>query len=338
MEGYPITLIFSEGRSSEFVVKTFETVEQAARRHGIHLLTDCREGACGTCKAKCLRGEFVLNDHSREALSDDEAAAGYVLTCQMRTRSPCVIEFDYPFAETLAKPDVTWTASIASVERVSDSVVRLVLRNEGEGRSRFLPGQYVNIGVPNTTAIRAYSFASGPDSRELTFYVRLIDGGVMGEYLLRRAHPGDRLRLHGPFGRFFLRSEERPLLMIAGGTGLAPMLSILGNLAVHGGNPSRVLLVYGANRPSDLFGLDELARLRERIGCLEVIVCVAAADAQWAGPIGLVGDVAAAQDIGFGSFDVYLCGPPPMIEHAQTLLMSRGAKHERIFAERFLPA
>jgi len=160
----------------------------------------------------------------------------------------------------------------------------------------------------------------------------------MGEYLLRRAHPDDRLRLQGPFGRFFLRGEQRPMLMIAGGTGLAPMLSILRHLAAGGEKPPRMLLVYGANRPSDLFGLGELAQLQEMLGCLEAVVCVATRECGWTGPIGLVGDVAAAQDIEFGSVDVYLCGSPPMIEHAQTLLITRGARRERIFAERFVPA
>ena len=338
MEGQAITLIFSDGRSREIVAGAFETVELAARRSGIRLLTDCREGACGTCKARCLRGEFALSDHSREALSEDEAAAGYVLTCQMRARSRCVVEFDYPFAETQATPEEAWTAAVASVDRASESVMRLVLRPEAGYSPGFLPGQYVTIAVPDTTATRAYSFGNEPGFPDLTFFVRLIEGGTMGEYLLRRARPGDRLRLRGPFGRFFLRSEERPSLLIAGGSGLAPILSILRYLAVQGKSPPRILVVYGANRRSDLFGLDDLERLRATLASLEVIVCLAAGDAEWVGPTGLVGDVAAAQDIDLGSCDVYICGPSPMIEHARTLLIAHGASPERIFVERFLPA
>jgi benzoate/toluate 1,2-dioxygenase reductase subunit len=230
------------------------------------------------------------------------------------------------------------TALLQSIERVSESVVRLALQLASRDRLNFLPGQYINIAVPNSTATRAYSFGNEPNSEELIFYVRLIEGGVMGEYLLRRAQPGDRLRLQGPVGRFFLRDATRPMLMIAGGTGLAPMLSMLRQLAAGGERPPRMLLVYGANRPSDLFGLDELARLKGKLGCLVTVVCVAAGESDWTGPIGLVSDVAAAQDMDFGSVDVYLCGPPPMIEHAQTLLIARGARRERLFAERFLPA
>ena len=335
MEGHAVTLIFADGRSREVVVGTYETVEQAARRHGVNLLTDCREGACGTCKARCLRGDFFLNDYSREALSDEEAAAGRVLTCQMRARSPCVVEFDYPLAQTEAKPDEPWVSTVISVDRVSESVVRLALQDE-IGRA-FLPGQYVTIAIPERAAARAYSFANEPGSPQSIFYVRLIEGGAMGDYLLHRARPGDRLRLTGPFGRFFLREAKRPLLMIAGGTGLAPMLSILRHLALGGERPPRILLVYGANRRSDLFGLDELDRLRTQLGSLETIVCVTAGDAEWHGPVGLVSDIAAQQDLDFGAFDLYLCGPPPMIEHAERLLISRGANPARLFAERFLP-
>lgn len=337
MEGQAITLIFAGGESFQIIARPLETIEQAARRQGIRLLSDCREGACGTCKARCLRGEYLLNDYSREALPESEAADGYVLTCQMCARSPCVVEFDYPLLETSVKPPEPFTALLQSVHRVSESVVRLVLQVASGDRLNFLPGQYVNIAVPNSTATRAYSFGNEPNSDELIFYVRLIEGGAMGEYLLRRARPGERLRLQGPVGRFFLRDAARPVLMIAGGTGLAPMLSILRHLATSGETPPRILLVYGANRPSDLFGLDELAELKAKVDCLETVVCVATGESGWTGPIGFVSDVAAAQDMDFGAVDVYLCGPPPMIEHAQTLLMARGARRERLFAERFLP-
>jgi NAD(P)H-flavin reductase len=126
--------------------------------------------------------------------------------------------------------------------------------------------------------------------------------------------------------------------MVAGGTGLAPMLSMLRQLAAGSVAPDPILLVFGANRPSDLFGLDELSRLQSSIGSLRPVICVADRECDWAGPKGLVGDVAAAQDIDFGSVDIYLCGPPPMIEHTEALLRDRGARPERIFAERFVPA
>src|SRR5690349_15018120 len=159
MGGHKVTLIFAEGESREVWVELLETVEQAARRQGLRLLTDCREGACGTCKARCLSGEYLLNDYSREALPDAEASAGFVLTCQMCVRSPSVIEFDYPFSQTTAEPAAPMTAVVQSVDRVSDTVVRLTLQSVGGGVT-FLSGQYVNLTVPDSPAIRAYSFAN----------------------------------------------------------------------------------------------------------------------------------------------------------------------------------
>ena len=337
MEGHRVTLVFADGESRQIVVGPVETVEQAARRQGLRLLTDCREGACGTCRARCLVGDYWLNDYSRDALPDADAESGFVLTCQMCVRSPSVIEFDYPLAETAAKPAAPVRAVVRSVERVSDTVVRLTLDSK-EGPVSFLPGQYADLALPDASATRAYSFANEPGSDRLVFYVRLIEGGAMGEYLLRRAKPGDSLALKGPFGRFFLREPTRPMLMIAGGTGLAPMLSMLRQLALAAERPAQILLVYGANRPSDLFGLDELALLEQSLRGLRTVVCVASADPQWKGPVGLVSDVAAAQKVDFGSAGVYLCGPPPMIEHAEGLLMARGAARGRLFAERFVPA
>src|SRR5690242_14786794 len=201
MNGRTATLIFESGESRQISVGPFETVEQAARRQGIGLLTDCREGACGTCKAKCLSGEYQLNDHSTEALPEVEASSGFVLTCQMRVRSPCVVEFDYPFSKTSGRPAAPLTTTIRSLARVSDTVMCVRLEAASGERLSFLPGQYANLLVPGTSVARAYSFANEPERGELAFYVRLLEGGVMGDYLLRRARPGDLVALNGPLGR-----------------------------------------------------------------------------------------------------------------------------------------
>src|SRR5690349_12255454 len=186
MDGRAVTLIFESGESRQISVGPFETVEQAARRQGIGLLTDCREGACGTCKAKCLSGEYQLNDHSAEALPDSEASAGFVLTCQMRVLSSCIVEFDYPFSKTSGRPAAPLTTTLRSLERASDTVMCMRLEAAGGERLHFLPGQYVNIVVPDTSVSRAYSLANAPERGELAFYVRLLEGGAMGDYLLRR--------------------------------------------------------------------------------------------------------------------------------------------------------
>jgi len=338
MDGRAVTLIFESGESRQISVGPFETVEQAARRQGIGLLTDCREGACGTCKAKCLSGEYQLNDHSTEALPDGEASARIVLTCQMRVVSPCVVEFDYPFSKTSGRPAAPLTTTLRSLERASDTVMCMRLEAAGGERLCFLPGQYVNIVVPDTLVSRAYSFANAPDHGEFAFYVRLLEGGAMGDYLLRRARPGDRVELRGPLGRFFLRDPSRPLLIDARGSGLAPMLGMLRHLAETQVTHPSIHLIYGANRPLDLFALDELSRLQSAIGSLKIVICVTDKRSDWTGSVGLVGDVSGAQNIDFTTVDTYLCGPPPMIAHAETILRGRGARTDRIFAERFVLA
>src|SRR5581483_10916736 len=129
MEGHLVTLIFAGGESRQIAVGPVETVEQAARRQGVRLLTDCREGACGTCKARCLCGDYWLNDYSRDALPDEEVDSGFVLTCQMCVRSPTVVEFDYPLSDTTVKPAEPFIALVRSVERVSETVVQLSLES-----------------------------------------------------------------------------------------------------------------------------------------------------------------------------------------------------------------
>lgn len=136
MDGCAVTLIFDDGESRQISVGPFETVEQAARLQGVGLLTGCREGACGTCKAKCLSGEYQLNDHSAEALPDNEASSGFVLTCQMHVLSPCVVEFDYPFSRTSARPLAPLMATLRSLERASDTVMCMRFEVPGGERCR----------------------------------------------------------------------------------------------------------------------------------------------------------------------------------------------------------
>ncbi len=314
-----LVLAFEDGVEREIVGAPWQTVFQSAQAQGVELATDCREGACGTCKALCTGGDYDVGDASPEALTEDEEAAGLVLACQMRPLGDCTLRFPYPFALT-GGPAHT-QATVTAVERVAEDTVRLDLAPDQP--FAFLPGQYARIGVPGTGAERAFSFSR---RRGGEFFVRLLPDGLMSGYLAGRARPGDRLDMSGPYGGFFLREPTRPVLMVAGGTGLAPILAMLE--ALDGRQPATVL--FGAAAPDRLFALDRLAASGAR-------VCIAV-EAPGNDPSHRTGRVTELIDLPGTDIDAYLCGPPAMIDAARERLRAAGVAEERIYCERFLPS
>ena len=204
------------------------------------------------------------------------------------------------------------------------------------GPISFLPGQYVHLSVPGSHEHRSYSFANPPtETNRLEFYVKVLDQGAMSAYVTGRAQPGDNMAITGPFGRFYLRPPARPLLMVAGGTGLAPMLSMLAVIGAAGSNQP-VHLLYGANRPQELFALEQLEGYADRGVNLTTELAVVEGGPGWDGPTGHITDRLRPDVIYRGDCDVYLCGPPPMIDAGRSWLLANGTETARIHTETFL--
>jgi benzoate/toluate 1,2-dioxygenase reductase component len=332
-----VTLLFEDGRSVSVPAGPVDTVYEAALRGGVQLLTDCREGACATCKGRCTSGRYRHREFSDEALSPEEEKEGYVLTCQMQTETDCVVELPYPADDALQRRGTSRRkASVRAVERVAAGVVRLALAFEG-GEPPFLPGQYVKIAVPGSDAVRSYSFANPPGNGEAEFFIRLLKGGAMSEYAANRAAAGDVVEVEGVLGHFYFRPSSRPALMVAGGTGLAPMLSMLDHIAATGQRPPRLELLYGVNRPGEFFALDRLRRHVEGLGLELRLACVEGGGAAGVAT-GFVTELLEPSAPQAAGLDAYLCGPPAMIVAAQTRLRENGVPPGRIFAEKFTPS
>ena len=338
MTTHKVTMLFEDGRSVVIDAEEANTIYLSALKGRVRIETDCLEGACATCKGLCTQGEFDLDEYSDEALSDEEAARREVLTCQMHPKSDCVIEFPYESSLALRTEPETVAGRVAEVEAVADSVVRRVVEPAGE--FAFLPGPYVHLGVPGTDQRRSYSFANPPSvTGRLSFYVKVLENGAMSEYVSGRAKPGDEMAITGPFGHFYLRPPVRPIVMVAGGTGLAPMLSMFDHMTGHmmesGGTDQPIRLLYGANTPGELFALDHLAGVDLT---LTTELAVVAGAPGWDGHVGHVTELLGPELVAGGDVDVYLCGPPPMIEAAETWLRANGVEAGRIHAEKFLPS
>ncbi|ADR60195.1 NADH oxidase [Pseudomonas putida JB] len=333
---YQIALNFEDGVTRFIEATGQETVADAAYRQGINIPLDCRDGACGTCKCKAESGRYDLGDNFIEdALSEDEIAEGYVLTCQMRAESDCVIRI--PASSQLCKTEqASFEAAISDVRQLSVSTIALSIKGEALSRLAFLPGQYVNLKVPGSEQSRAYSFSSLQKDGEVSFLIRNVPGGLMSSFLTNLAKAGDSLSLAGPLGSFYLRPIQRPLLLLAGGTGLAPFTAMLEKIAEQG-SEHPLHLIYGVTNDFDLVELDRLQALAARIPNFTYSACVANPDSQYPQK-GYVTQHIEPRHLNDGDVDLYLCGPPPMVEAVSQYVREQGITPANFYYEKFAAA
>ncbi|MFK0310533.1 benzoate 1,2-dioxygenase electron transfer component BenC [Pseudomonas sp. NPDC090233] len=333
---FQIALNFEDGVTRFIEASGHETVADAAYRQGINIPLDCRDGACGACKCKAESGRYDLGDNFIEdALSIDEIAEGYVLTCQMRAESDCVVRI--PASSQVCKTEqASFQAEISDVRQLSASTIALSIKGEALSRLAFLPGQYVNLSVPGSDQSRAYSFSSLQKDGEVSFLIRNVPGGLMSSFLTSLAKAGDSMSLAGPLGSFYLRPIQRPLLLLAGGTGLAPFTAMLEKIAEQG-SEHPLHLIYGVTNDFDLVELDRLQALAARIANFTFSACVANPDSQHPQK-GYVTQHIEPRHLNDGDVDVYLCGPPPMVEAVSQYIREQGITPANFYFEKFAAA
>jgi benzoate/toluate 1,2-dioxygenase reductase subunit len=333
MSSYNIALNFEDGVTRFVACKPGEKVLDAAFRAKINLPMDCSDGVCGTCKCRAESGSYDLgDDYIEDALSEDEKSNGLVLTCQMVPQSDCVIAV--PASSTACKTEQSrFAATVSKVEPHNDVAVVLELDVDSTAPV-FLAGQYVNIDVPGSGQHRSYSFSSAPGQSKVSFLIKRIPGGVMSTWL-DSAQPGGKLELTGPLGSFYLRAVERPLLFLAGGTGLAPFLSMLEVLA-RADSQQKVQLIYGVTRDLDLVQVDAIEAYLARLPNFTYTTVVADTDSTHPAK-GWVTRHMPAEALNDGDVDVYLCGPPPMVDAVRKYFDDNGVKPNSFHYEKFTP-
>lgn len=319
-----------------------QTILDACLRAGVWLPHACGHGLCGTCKVQASGGELDHGDASPFALMDFERDEGMCLACCATVQSDITIEADIePDPDAVCLPLGDHEARVARIESLTPTIKGVFLDIEQGGALRFQAGQYVNLWLPGEPAPRAFSIASPPSSPQIELNIRLVPGGKVTSHVHERLRVGDRVTLAGPAGRFFVRkSDPRPLLFIAGGSGLSSPRAMVRDL-LENGDTRPIRLVHGARTLDDLYYRTEFAGLAARHAnfTYHPVLSGEAQDSAWDGARGHAHVHAAqlfAQD--FRGWRAYLCGPPPMIEAGIATLM-RGRLFEKdIFTERFLSA
>lgn len=329
---FNIALQFEDGATRFIECAATETVSDAAYRQQINIPLDCRDGACGTCRGFCESGDVDMPESSyiEDALTPEDAARGFILACQARPRSNLVVQVLASSAACKSSP-ASHSGTIAAVEHLSESTIGLSV--DLADSIGFLPGQYVNVGIPGTALTRAYSFSSPPGGARASFVVRNVPGGRMSSFLTGDARPGQQIQMTGPFGSFYLRPLVRPTLLLAGGTGIAPFLSMLGKLAEEG-SAHPVRMVFGVTNDHDLVAIEQLDALAQRLPAFEYRTCVASPDSAH-GRKGYVTSHIEAEWLNDGDADVYLCGPVPMVEAVRGWLEASGTPPRNFHYEKF---
>ncbi|MGF6469914.1 benzoate 1,2-dioxygenase electron transfer component BenC [Paraburkholderia youngii] len=331
---YQITLNFEDGVTRLIDCEDGERIADAAIRAKLNIPLDCRDGVCGTCKAVCESGEYTTGDCTDEAISAEELAQRKVLTCQMSPKSDCVIQIA---SSSTGKSARMHQGRLTSIERVSESTIAFAAKLEDRVGLEFKAGQYVNVTVPGTDQTRSYSFSSGPQDRDVSFLVRNVPQGLMSTWLADKAKVGAALEFKGPYGGFYLREIGRPVLMLAGGTGLAPFLSMLDEVLKSGGSKYPIHLILGVNTDNDLVCVDQLERYAKLIPGFTYATVIA--DKTSAHPRkGWVTDHIEAAQLNDGEVDIYLCGPPAMVDAVSKYLKDQNVNPTSFHYEKFATA
>ncbi|WP_448693991.1 benzoate 1,2-dioxygenase electron transfer component BenC [Pseudomonas rhizophila] len=329
---YSIALNFEDGVTRFIDCKPGEKVLDAAYRQRINLPMDCSDGVCGTCKCHCETGEYDLgDDYIEDALAEDEAEQRQVLTCQMVVQSDCVLSVPVP--SSACKTGIThFGATVSSIVTHADAAVEVSFTLDQA--PVFLPGQYVNIAVPGGQQTRSYSFSSRPGDTQASFLIKQVPGGLMSSWLTG-ASVGEQVSMTGPLGSFYLRAVTRPLLFLAGGTGLAPFLAMLEVLAEKG-ETQQICLIYGVTRDQDLVMVDALKGFSDRLHNFSFVTCVAD-PATAHSRQGYVTQHMSSGALNDGDVDVYLCGPPPMVDAVRKYFTEQGVTPASFHYEKFTP-
>ncbi|MBR8063699.1 2Fe-2S iron-sulfur cluster binding domain-containing protein [Burkholderia ambifaria] len=336
---YRIEITTRDGAPFGFDCEPGQDLLAAAAQADITLPSQCRRGSCGACQATVVDGPYEMQAHSADALPAGQPGA--VLLCRTTPLGDLRVAAPYDRAKVLLQPVPVRTARIAALDAIARDTMRVELQIEPDDAfgvaAEFEAGQFAELEVPGSGLRRPYSLAntSNWDGR-LEFLIRLRPGGWFSTYLRERARPGDRLTVRVPMGGFGLFADSlRPRWFVAGGTGLAPILSMLRRMAEYQ-ETGDARLFFGVNEENELFMLDELARLRAELPQLVVDVCVWRPGVEWTGLRGTPVDALRAALAHAPVLpDVYVCGPPPLVEGAREVAIAAGVPDAQFASERF---
>ncbi len=302
----------------QFDAKPDETILQGALNNGIGLPYGCRNGACGSCKGKLVSGSIDYGTYSASALSDAEKAEGKALFCCAKPLTDVTIEAR-EVDGTKDQQIKILPSRVQSMERVADDVIVLSLKLPASERLQFLPGQYVEFLLKEGKR-RSYSMANAPhDDAFVQLHLRHMPGGHFTDHVFGKMKERDILRFEGPLGSFFLREDsDKPIIMVASGTGFAPIKAIIEH-ALYREIKRPITLYWGGRRPKDIYMMalcQEWVKTAPHITFIPVVSDALPED-DWSGRTGFVHRAVVADFPDMSGYQVYACGAPIVIDSAR---------------------
>jgi CDP-4-dehydro-6-deoxyglucose reductase len=317
----------------EFTVENDETILDGALRNGLAFPYGCRGGACGACKAKLLDGNISYEDEPM-GLSQEEQADSISLLCVAKAASDISVEIkEVGAVEEI--PVKTLPTKVASMERLNYDVMSLHLSLPESERMQYLAGQYVEFILEDGRR-RAFSIANAPhDDETLEFHIRHIEGGEFTSHVFDDMSEGEILRIEGPLGTFFLREDsERPIIMLATGTGFGPIKGIIEHaIAEHSHRP--ITLYWGARSKGGLYMHELAQKWADENANIEYRPVLSQPDEDWDGRTGYVQDAVIADFDDLSSFEMYACGHPQMVHSAKDALVIKGLDADHCYSDAF---
>jgi CDP-4-dehydro-6-deoxyglucose reductase len=319
-------------------VRADQSVLEVALAAGLNLPHSCRSGHCSSCRARLLSGEIHYPNGRTAGLTAQEAASGYVLLCQARPRSDLRVEARV-IANVSEAEIKTLPCRIARMELLAPDVMQVFLRLPAVEPLKFKAGQYLDVLLDGGKR-RSFSIASPPhDSEQIELHVRHVPGGGFTSTLFEKLDAGALLRIEGPIGQFVYRDSAAPALLIAGGTGFAPIKSMLRH-ALEKGAGRQLHLYWGARREADLYEektVLEWVRRHPNLSFTAVLSEVSSEEADDPGHrrMGWVHEAVLADYPNLGGFDVYAAGPPVMVEAIRATFPARGVTEDRLHFDSF---
>ena len=320
-------------------VEEGQTILDACLRAGIYIPYQCNHGLCSTCKVEVVEGDVDIGDASPFALLDFERDEGKVLACTCLLESDVTIEADIEEdddAEYLPIEDYKGTAT--EIIDLTPDVKKIIISLTQE--AEFQAGQYIQLNIPTVSGTRAFSIANSPHKADhIELHVRLVPEGKGTSYLHQKLSVGDELEFSAPYGHFFTRkSKNKPMIFIAGGTGVSSPKSMIEELLADGYS-KKITLLHGVRSKEDLYYqeyFEELAAKHESFSYIPAL-SEKKDDDDWQGETGFINDVALGHfDGNFAGQQAYLCGPPVMIEACIRSLMKGRLFEKDIYCEKFL--
>ncbi len=315
----------------EFHVKPSQTILEGAIASGITLPYGCQDGACGSCKGKVISGKYFLNEYQSSALTDSDIKAGNTLYCKSMAQEDLVIEPNIPEVYDQYSPKVL-PVKVESLTRLNHDVMQMFLKLPAKETFRFKAGQYIEF-IMGDGSRRAFSMANAPLDSMIELHLRLIEGGKFTSFVFNEMKEKSIHRIEGPIGQFYLRDSEKPIIFIAGGTGFAPIKSIIEDMIANK-NKRKIYLYRGVRSEKDFY-MNELVndwiKKLEGLTYIPVVEDGLSEDAR----SGYVHHAVLEDFKNLNDIQVYCCGAPGLVENAFKDLTKSGLPDDQFFADAF---